>query len=111
MSGQKCHALAFKFAHNEVVGRLAERCVDGDLLRVRQARHLIETAATNDTNRYSFQCPSKSYSVLIEDRSIRAAGSVLMPAQVKPAQGLGAGSALLSTFVAETDIPGAFRGR
>src|SRR5271167_2529111 len=55
---EKYHPLAFDSANNKCIGRLAERGLDADFARVREAAHEIEaTAADNADFRDGAFCP------------------------------------------------------
>src|SRR5262245_14792332 len=53
MARQEGNALALERAEHKLVGRIAERSLDGDLVNVGQLGHLIKPAAADDSN---FRC-------------------------------------------------------
>ncbi len=55
---QKCDALAFQRAEDELVGWTAERSLDFDLVDLRQLRHLIEPAAADNADLCCFHSVS-----------------------------------------------------
>src|ERR1700756_4377045 len=54
MSGQKVNLTPAYFSTDECVRRRSKRCIDLEVRRVAQLLHLVQTAATDDADRWNF---------------------------------------------------------